>query len=92
MVGFYIVEFEQKGEDKATYGSKSLDNLATKLSIKGLVSAELSRCRQFHFFYPQILGALSQEFKNLIPSHILGTLPKKEELEAFILKELQAWK
>ena len=81
LIGFYIVEFEQNGEDRATYGAKLLDNLATKLSIKGLVSAELSRCRQFYFFYPQILGALSQEFKNLIPSHILGTLSQDSQTE-----------
>ena len=74
LIGFYIVEFEQKGEDRAAYGSKLLDSLAAKLSIKGLVSAEISRCRQFYFCYPQILGALTQEFKNLVPQHILGTL------------------
>jgi len=74
LIGFYIVEFEQNGEDRAAYGSKLLDSLAAKLSIKGLVSAEISRCRQFYFCYPQILGALTQEFKNLVPQHILGTL------------------
>lgn len=56
LIGFYLVEFEQNGEDRAAYGTKLLDTLAAKLSIKGLVSAELSRCRQFYFCYPQILG------------------------------------
>jgi hypothetical protein len=70
LIGFYIVEFEQNGEDRAAYGSKLLDSLAAKLSIKGLVSAEISRCRQFYFCYPQILGALTQEFKNLVPQHM----------------------
>lgn len=77
LIGFYIVEFEQNGEDRAAYGSKLLDSLAAKLSIKGLVSAEISRCRQFYFCYPQILGALTQEFKNLVPQHILGTLSQE---------------
>ena len=80
LIGFYIVEFEQKGEDRATYGSKLLDSLAAKLSIKGLVSAEISRCRQFYFCYPQILGALTQEFKNLVPQHILGTLSQDSNM------------
>ena len=80
LIGFYIVEFEQNGEDRAAYGSKLLDSLAAKLSIKGLVSAEISRCRQFYFCYPQILGALTQEFKNLVPQHILGTLSQESTM------------
>lgn len=81
LIGFYVVEFEQNGEDRATYGAQLLDNLARKLNIKGLVSAELSRCRQFYFCYPQILGALTQEFKNLLPNHILGTLSQDSKTE-----------
>ena len=46
LIGFYIVEFEQNGDDRASYGQALLDRLATELKIKGLVSAELSRCRQ----------------------------------------------
>ena len=80
LIGFYIVEFEQNGEDRAAYGTRLLDSLATKLSIKGLVSAEISRCRQFYFCYPQILGALTQEFKNLVPQHILGTLSQDSNM------------
>ena len=80
LIGFYIVEFEQNGEDRAAYGLKLLDSLAAKLSIKGLVSAEISRCRQFYFCYPQILGTLTQEFKNLVPQHILGTLSQESTM------------
>jgi predicted nuclease of restriction endonuclease-like (RecB) superfamily len=81
LIGFYIVEFEQNGEDRATYGARLLDNLAVKLNIKGLVSAELSRCRQFYFCYPQILGTLTQEFKNLVPIDILGMLSQDSNAE-----------
>jgi hypothetical protein len=81
LIGFYIVEFEQNGDDRATYGTRLLDNLASKLNIKGLVSAELSRCRQFYFCYPQILGALTQDFKNLLPNPILGTLSQDSKTE-----------
>jgi predicted nuclease of restriction endonuclease-like (RecB) superfamily len=78
LIGFYLVEFEQKGEDRAAYGEKLLDNLAYKLRIKGLVSAELSRCRQFYYCYPHILGALTQEYKN---SYILGTLSQESNTQ-----------
>lgn len=81
LIGFYIVEFEQEGEDRAAYGSGLLNRLALEIKIKGLVSAELSRCRQFYFCYPQILGSVTQEFKNLIPSQILGALTQVSQKE-----------
>lgn len=81
LIGFYIVEFEQDGEDRAAYGTGLLNRLALEIKIKGLVSAELSRCRQFYFCYPQILGSLTQEFKNLIPSQILGALTQESQEE-----------
>jgi predicted nuclease of restriction endonuclease-like (RecB) superfamily len=76
LIGLYIIEFEQGGEDRAAYGSGLLDTLAKELKIKGLVAAELSRCRQFYNSYPQILGSLPQEFRQLLPSAILGSLPQ----------------
>jgi len=65
--GFYIVEFEQNGEERAVYGRKLLQNLADTLKIKGLSAPELSRCRQFYQTYPKILRTLPQEFKSLLP-------------------------
>lgn len=68
LTGFYIVEFEQNGSDRAEYGSKLLENLAKKTAIKGLSAPELSRCRQFYNTYPQIFGLVTQKFKSLLPS------------------------
>ena len=36
LVGFYIVEFEQHGEDRAKYGENLLKNLAKRLNRRGL--------------------------------------------------------
>ncbi len=77
--GFYIVEYEQNGEDKAKYGEYLLANLSKSLSNKGLKNisvAELSRFRQFYSVYPQIFGTLSQKRLNL-PEQILGTMSQK---------------
>jgi hypothetical protein len=60
LTGFYIVEFEQNGSDRAEYGVKLLENIAKNISIKGLTAPELSRCRQFYNIYPQILGLIAQ--------------------------------
>ena len=71
LTGFYIVEFEQNGSDRAEYGAKLLENIAKNISIKGLTAPELSRCRQFYNTYPQILGLITQEFKNVFPADFL---------------------
>jgi predicted nuclease of restriction endonuclease-like (RecB) superfamily len=60
-IGFYIVEFEQNGEDRAKYGTTLVANIAKSIKIKGLTAPELSRCRQFYRVYPEILGAKTQE-------------------------------
>jgi predicted nuclease of restriction endonuclease-like (RecB) superfamily len=65
LVGFYIVEFEQKGEDRAKYGENLLSELAKSLSIKGLSQTSLKLNRQFYNIYPQIGQTLSDQLKNL---------------------------
>ena len=71
LTGFYIVEFEQNGSYRAEYGAKLLENIAKNISVKGLTAPELSRCRQFYITYPQILGTVSQELKNVLPADFL---------------------
>lgn len=79
LFGFYIVEFEQNGEDRAAYGKKLLQNLAANLQIKGLTAPELSRCRQFYFTYPEFRWTVSQNFQHIIPPEILGSLTQKSD-------------
>lgn len=80
LIGFYIVEFEQHGEDRAKYGSKLLPELAKKIKIKGLTAPELSRCRQFYHVYPQIFGTVSQKFNHLLPPSILGSVTQEFQI------------
>ncbi len=77
LFGYYIVEYEQNGEDRAMYGKRLMQNLAEEIDIKGLTAPELSRCRQFYIVYPGILGTLSQKFERLLPLEILGTLSQE---------------
>lgn len=75
LIGFYIVEFEQKGEDRARYGEKLLDELGVVLKIKGLGSRNLKLFRQFYFAYPQIVQTVSAQLKKaeiIIPSKFSG--------------------
>lgn len=79
LIGFYIVEFEQKGEDRAVYGSNLMNELSKKIAIKGLTSPELSRCRQFYTTYSAFLEPLTQKFNNLLPDKILGSLSQNSK-------------
>jgi hypothetical protein len=64
LIGYYIVEFEQKGEDKATYGEKLLQRLAKDLNNPGLSYRNLKLFRQFYQQYPQIGQTVSAQLGN----------------------------
>lgn len=64
VIGYYIVEFEQNGEDRAKYGDSLFKNLADKIAVKGLGETNLRLSRQFYNAYP--------EFKELLSSSTLG--------------------
>jgi predicted nuclease of restriction endonuclease-like (RecB) superfamily len=55
LIGFYIVEFELGGKDRAKYGESLIDQMAEKLRhIKGLDRRSLFRFRTFYLLYPQV--------------------------------------
>ena len=54
LIGYYIVEYEQGGEDRAAYGIRLLASLAGKIAIKGISETSLKLCRQFYTVYPQV--------------------------------------
>lgn len=58
LIGLYIVEFEQKGEDRAKYGERLLSELAKSIKIRGLSVTNLRLCRQFYTAYPHLLSAI----------------------------------
>ncbi len=54
-IGKHIVEYEQKGKEKAEYGSALLSNLSKDLKSnfgKGFGKSNLYLCRQFYLKYP----------------------------------------
>jgi predicted nuclease of restriction endonuclease-like (RecB) superfamily len=61
LFGFYIVEYEQKGKDRAKYGQQLLKTIASKTSkhIKGINDRYLRDCRQFYNTYPQIITIIN---------------------------------
>jgi hypothetical protein len=70
LVGCYIVEFEQHGEEKALYGEKLISRLAERVSAKGMGETNLKNCRLFYKTYPGIAGLLQNYFPDFLPAKI----------------------
>ena len=64
LVGYYIVEFEQHGEDRAKYGDKLIIRLAEKLNFKGFNPRRLREYRQFYLVYPHLGIEVGNYIKN----------------------------
>jgi predicted nuclease of restriction endonuclease-like (RecB) superfamily len=78
LVGYYIVTFEQHGEDRAKYGTFLLQKLADRLDQKSLSHRNLKLCRQFYGEYPQIGQSITAFLENntiRLQSLSIGQLP-----------------
>jgi len=64
LIGYYIVEYEQKGEDRAKYGDGLLEILSDSLQVKGLSVTALRTNRLFYIQYTNIRQTLSAELQN----------------------------
>ena len=53
-MGCYIVEFEQNGEDRATYGEQLLKKQEQRLKTKGLNERRFREFRRLYLVYPQL--------------------------------------
>ena len=70
LIGCYIVEYEQKGSDRAKYGERLLKRLEERVNTKGLNETLFRNARTFYQIYPQV--SLLFE-KSAMPSHKLIT-------------------
>lgn len=71
LIGYYIVEFEQKGNDRAQYGERLLINLEKRINTKGLTSRRFREFRQFYIAYTQ----LGSEIINHLPEDTIKQIP-----------------
>lgn len=68
LIGMYLFEYEQKGQDRAEYGGNLYKNIAKKLkdkNIRGLSFTMLNTCKQFYLAYPQIIQTVSEQSFNI---------------------------
>ena len=64
LVGYYIVEFEQNGEDRARYGEKLINRLAERIGLKGFEPRRLREYRQLYVVYPILGGEIAKYIKS----------------------------
>lgn len=71
LFGWYIVEFEQNGTERAEYGSKFIFSLAERLKqlkIKGTSVTRLKLYRSFYKNYQEISPTLSDPIETCLPN------------------------
>ncbi|MBO7481834.1 MAG: DUF1016 family protein [Bacteroidales bacterium] len=68
LIGYYIVNYEQNGSDRAKYGAKTLQRLAEKLNSRSMSYRNLKLYRQFFLEFPTlaqpICDYIVHEFSN----------------------------
>jgi hypothetical protein len=77
-VGAYLVEFEQRGSDRAKYGDRLLERVARDMrssGLRGLDARTLRDCRSVFRVYPQLRQALLPE---VVAPALLRGLPRQD--------------
>ena len=94
LIGLYIKEYEQKGLDRAKYGTHTIKHLADELQAAKVPSTaftSLKQYRQFYELYPQIGQAVSGQLKVLtkmkeLPTEISQTVSGQSQLIKSLIK------
>ena len=102
-IGHRIVEFEQKGADRAGYGENLMTTLSQRLASHGLPQVtprELRRYRQLYQVYPRIWQSVTAEsleasgfaailpFASLQPPSIRESVTAESEIEEPVTPQL----
>ena len=90
LVGYYIVEYEQHGEDRAKYGEKLLKNLAQRLNRRGLGERRLYEYRLTYQVYPQLGGVVAEYVGKNGQDEILRLTTAKSEDSTVLIEKLRS--
>lgn len=98
MIGYYIVEYEQHGEDRATYGTSLLPSLSKRINKKGLGLTTIKNARLFYHEYSFLAPFILSQISSLLPQNEIRQLPpdefemienKEDEIRQSVTDELQ---
>jgi len=59
LTGYYIVEYEQHGNDRAKYGDNLLQNLSKRLGGRSYSATNLRSYRLFYMLYPELRSVIA---------------------------------
>lgn len=97
LIGYRIVEFEQRGNDRAAYGQRLLPALAERLSAAGLKRVDVRELRRFRLLYevyPQIRESVTPELLASLGAEVLQqplkalAVPKRDSVTPQLLQRL----
>lgn len=99
ILGYYIVEFEQNGEDRAAYGENLLKKLEQRLQKKGLTERRFREFRKFYLTYPQLeaeirlyVGTnLKQEIRQIASAESYNANNHDDMIRRTASAELEQW-
>lgn len=80
LVGYYIVEFEQHGEDRAKYGENLLRKIAQRLNRRGLGERRLYEFRLTYIVYPQMREVIADYISDNHQQNILRLPTAKSQI------------
>lgn len=78
LIGYYIVEYEQHGKDRAEYGTKLLKKLEERVNRKGMTTTLFKWARKFYRLYPQMTDNLPVRICAIM-MHQLQSIENKED-------------
>ncbi len=77
LIGYYIIEFEQHGKDRAEYGSRLLKKLEERVNRKGLTETLFKNSRKFYRLYPQMVENIIGVISPTVPDKLLDSKDAK---------------
>ena len=78
LIGYYIVEYEQHGKDRAEYGTKLLKKLEERVNRKGMTTTLFKWARKSYRLYPQMTDNLPVRICATM-MHQLQSIENKED-------------
>lgn len=87
LIGYYIVEYEQNGNDRAQYGEQLINRLSKRIDKKGLEPRRLREFRQFYQTYPQLVSVLKEYLLQNGDLNTLSSIVAKWQLPTAILDD-----
>ena len=84
IIGYYIVEYEQHGSDRAKYGDQLLKRLAERIDRRGINETLLKNSRKFYLIYPQIKDYLTKPISATLSHQIVEKSPTASDFSYII--------